>query len=116
MAQHAHQTAVGWVPLSYMFIQTDNSVNNRKHLETHNKKLACEAPGDCPHVFAGKTERYRHYWTFHSTYATENKVPKVISVCDVCHKSFTREEYKRRHLASPTACKRAMARNMNKVS
>ncbi|EHK21401.1 uncharacterized protein TRIVIDRAFT_213142 [Trichoderma virens Gv29-8] len=74
--------------------------NFKKHLNTHNKDLPCEA--DSPYcsdlLFADNKARNRHYLTAHKKYAKEKGIEDTSCSCKDCNKSFSRQDNFRRHV------------------
>ncbi|QYT02963.1 C2H2-type domain-containing protein [Trichoderma simmonsii] len=70
--------------------------NFKKHLNTHNKQVPCEA--GCFERFADNKARNRHYWVSHKKYAKENNIPNEKCFCEPCGKSFSRRDNFRRHV------------------
>lgn len=83
-----------------MVYRTNLQFLNRKHLNTHNKQVPCEAgiPGGCSERFADNKARNRHYWVSHKKYAKENNIPNEKCFCEPCGKSFSRRDNFRRHV------------------
>ncbi|KAM6477694.1 hypothetical protein HDV62DRAFT_372811 [Trichoderma sp. SZMC 28011] len=71
--------------------------NFKKHLNTHNKQVPCEA-GGCLERFADNKARNRHYWVSHKKYAKKKKIPNEKCFCEPCGKSFSRRDNFQRHV------------------
>ncbi|KAL6690818.1 hypothetical protein J3F84DRAFT_176610 [Trichoderma pleuroticola] len=76
--------------------------NFKKHLNTHNKQVPCEAEPLgmklCYELFADNKARNRHYWVHHKEYAKKNNIPKEKCFCMPCQTSFVRRDFLRRHI------------------
>ncbi|KAL0940193.1 uncharacterized protein CTRU02_202956 [Colletotrichum truncatum] len=52
---------------------------------------------DCGLEFKDEKEKRRHVWKHHRRWATETDYPGIGGKCDVCGKSFSRDDYVTRH-------------------
>lgn len=51
----------------------------------------------CGSKFKDEKEKRRHVWNNHRKWATQNKYPLIGGKCDICGKTYVREDYVSRH-------------------